>query len=210
MLIISTNCLLQPTPLRGVGAREEAIMEEQDIKSADLAGFKQSPSKTWFFERGDGKIFATSEEEANEILRNRTNWMRRDFKMVGVSDGKTYDRIIKENKINSIKVREEIEKITVSLNKYLATYDRMKFEQLLPDTHEQIIKVKALIKEVETTIAEKEAEFTKITKNSATTAFEEELKLARGHIEYPENKNIITPGVTGDARKKILNNMPSR
>ena len=180
----------------------------EDMRNADLAGVKISPQKTWFFERGDGKIFATGESEAHEILRNRTNWMRRDFKMIGVSDGKTYDRMIKENKVTSLAIRSDIEKLTVDLQKYLATYDRMKFDQLLPDTDEKVQKAKELIKEVEDKIALKEAEFTKLTKHSAQAAFDAELALARGHIEYPENTNIITPGKTGEDRKKILNNMP--
>jgi hypothetical protein len=180
----------------------------EEVRNADLAGVKLTPEKTWFFERGDGKIFATGEDEAHEILRNRTNWMRRDFKMLGVSDGKTYDRMIKENKLVSQSIRSEVEKLTIDLNKFLATFDRMKFDQLLSDTDDRIVKVKGLIKEIEDKIAVKEDEFTKLTKHSAQSAFDAELALARGHIEYPENKNVITPGKTGEDRKKILASMP--
>jgi hypothetical protein len=54
------------------------------------------PTKTWFMERGDGKIFACEEIEAWELLRNKSNWRRNDFKIIGVSDGLIYAQAVNE------------------------------------------------------------------------------------------------------------------
>ena len=101
--------------------------------------------KTWFIERGDGKIFACEEKEAWNILKNRSNWQRSDFKIVGVSDGKKYVEAIKNASEEKRKVDTQIAEKSSELTRYLNTLDKFKFDQLLDDSDEKVIKVKNII-----------------------------------------------------------------
>lgn len=162
--------------------------------------------KTWFFERGDGKIFSTDEKEAWGILRNKSNWMRTDFKIIGVSDGQTYVKTIKsadkERQLTDSKVNEK----TAELNRYLATLDKFKFEMLLEDTDEKVVKVKGIIKGIQDEITELQSKFSKGFQDIINMAFEAELAVARGHIEMPSNFDVITPNEAD--RRIIMNNLP--
>lgn len=160
--------------------------------------------KTWFIERGDGKIFACDELEAWNTMRNRSNWQRQDFKIIGVSDGSKYVESLK----NATKEKEiidgQIATKSSEMTRYLNTLDKFKFDQLLDDTDEKVIKVKAIISKLQKEIDELNKKFAEGYQSIVNKAFNEELERARGHIEFPQNQDIKTPGGSRDV---ILRNM---
>ena len=173
-------------------------MEKPDV---DLSKFTQ-PEKTWFFERGDGMLFACNESEANEIMRNRTNWMRRDFKMLGVSDGTTYKKVKTEEKAKIASVKEEVKQLNIELTKYLKTLERFKFDELLEDTDPKVMRANELIKNLETKIDEKNDYLKNAMKLIDKKAFDAEFAKAKGNIEMPNDINVMTP--ESKDRDKIL------
>jgi len=160
-------------------------------------------NKTWFIQRGNDPkdIFACEEQEAWGLFNNRTNWMRNDFKIIGVSDGVTYVQTIKESQAETANIQPEIAILSRDLTRFLETRDNLKFKELLPDTDEKMIRVNGLIKELQTKLDEKNLTLSNSQKYIISKAFNAELDKARGHIEQPTNFDIFTP--SGN-REKIL------
>lgn len=169
--------------------------------SEDLSIYTR-PEKTWFFQRGDGMIFACNEVQANETMRNRTNWMRRDFKMLGVSDGTTYKRVKNEEKKSIVALKEELKELNINLSKYLKTLERFKFDELLDETDVKVIRANELIKELESKIEEKETILKNAAKIIEQKAFDAEFAMAKGNLEMPSDINVMTPDKKD--REKIL------
>jgi hypothetical protein len=163
------------------------------------------PEPMWFFERGDGMIFSSKEQEAWDILHNVSNWQRRDFKLIGHSDGTTYFKSIKESKNKLPKIRTEIAELEGELSQYSKTEERFKFEDLLDDKDPKMVKVKELKKGILDKLKVKNKEINGLTKNINQTAFDAELEKARGNIVMPGNKDIIVPN--GQDPKKIHNEL---
>lgn len=164
------------------------------------------PRKTWFIERtGDGSIFATDESDAWNMLTDKSKWRRHDFKIVGVSNGETYFKVIREGKAEMSSLLEEKNRLTNDLQKYLTTEDRLRFTELKNDDDEMVIKVLGFIKELNIKIAEVDEQLKNFNKTLIEKAFNAELEIARDNIEFPSNHDIITP-VSAD-RNKILSNL---
>lgn len=172
-----------------------------NIEGAESA----KPHKTWFIERGDGYIFAAREQEAWELLKNRTNWMRRDFKIVGVSDGTTYHKVLRESARELPALQKQSSEIQAEIGEYTKTEHRLKFEDLVDDTDERMVKIKGiksgLMKKLDGVLKQIQELTTGIEKK----AFDAEFEVAKGNIEMPSNHDIITPG---GRREEILHNMP--
>lgn len=163
------------------------------------------PTKTWFFERtGDKFIFACDEAEAWAILYNRGNWMRRDFKMLGVSDGTTYFDIIKNSKQEARELFETKKRLQSDLQRYVATEEKLVFQDLKDDTDPMVIKVKEKIGELQLKVDEIDTQLKDINKTIIEKAFNAELEKARGNFEQPSNHDVITPAGN---REKILTNL---
>lgn len=188
--------------------------EVEETKMADLspnmiAKFT-APKETWFIERyGDKKIFAMEETEAWKTLTNKSNWVRHDFSIVGVSDGKTYAKVVSEAKGKAQKIYAEIEEIEKEANKYRKTEERFVFEDLLEPTDEKVKKVRKIINDYDKKLEKKNAEYFALTKNIAKTAFEAELAKAKKNRNkrFPSNQDIFTPGAKPMERSKILRQM---
>lgn len=163
--------------------------------------------KTWFIERGDGKVFACDEEEAWNTLRNRSNWQRQDFKIVGVSDGRGYVDALQSASKEKAQVDALISTKSTEMTRYLNTLDRFKFEELLEDSNEKVVKVKGIIAGLQKEIDELNQKFAKGYQSVVDKAFKDELERARGHIEYPQNQDIKTPA---GSRDTILRSMPTK
>lgn len=161
--------------------------------------------KTWFIERGDNKVFACDEQEAWNLVRNKSNWQRQDFKIIGVSDGQTYVNALKEATKEKETIDALIAQKSTELTRYLNTLDKFKFDELLEDDNEKVLKVKAIIKGIEKEIDDLNAKFAKGFQDVVDKAFNAELEKARGNIEMPSNHDIFTPN--GD-RELIMRNMP--
>jgi hypothetical protein len=177
-------------------------MNEETEKAAALAHAPQ-PVETWFIERGDGYIFACDEAEAWGLFNNRSNWMRRDFKIIGVSDGKTYFDHIKRNRNRASELAQTVAELKQTLQKYLATEDRFRFELLLDESDERVKKAADLRQKVQDEIMAKEQELANINTIVIKEAFNLELNKARGNIRMPSNHDVITPNATD--RSKVLN-----
>lgn len=163
-------------------------------------------SNTWFFERtGDGYIFACDELEAWNLLNNKSNWARRDFKMLGMSDGKTYVSVLKSSNREKEQLMQERTLLDKDYQRYLQTEERLRFTELKDDTDEMVIKVKGLIKELGDKIQAIDAQVNDYNRITVKKAFDAELEKARGNIVMPSNFDVMTP-IQAD-REKILANL---
>lgn len=163
-------------------------------------------SNTWFFERtGDGYIFACDELEAWNLLNNKSNWARRDFKMLGMSDGKTYVSVLKSSNREKEQLMQERMLLDRDYQRYLQTEERLRFTELKDDTDEMVIKVKGLIKELGDKIQAIDAQVNDYNRITVKKAFDAELEKARGNIVMPSNFDVMTP-IQAD-REKILANL---
>lgn len=186
------------------------------MRTTDLAGMgKRAPQKTWFFKRGDGMIFAAEAREAWDIINNRGNWRRHDFKLLGCSDGKTYERVVREKRAEADALQPELVRMRTQLERYRKAEERLMVDEAVdeddltdPVNAENVAKLKrlqGLIERFEKKLAKKEKEYRDLTKNVTQQAFDAELKVARKNpIEYPPAMNIITPGATPRRRKRVL------
>jgi len=190
---------------------DEKIEETKnsDLSPAMVTKMTQ-PKKTWFIERtGDKFIFACEEEEAWKTLTNRSTWARHDFKIIGVSDGHTYAKIINESKSKAREIHERIVEVEKEVNKYRKTEEKFVFEDLLDTEDPKVIKIKGIIRGYDDKLDILNEEYSNMTKNVAKTAFNAELQVAidSGNKQFPGNHDIITPGASKEERSKILNKM---
>lgn len=163
-------------------------------------------SNTWFFERtGDGYIFACDELEAWNLLNNKSTWARRDFKMVGMSDGKTYISVLKDSNREIANLNEQREILDKDFQRYLQTEERLRFQELKDDTDEMVIKVKGITADLQKKIQLIDEQVQNFNKVIIKKAFDAELDKARGNMVAPSNFDVITPISTD--RAKILANL---
>lgn len=162
--------------------------------------------KTWFIQRGQNEndIFACQEEEAWGLFHNRTNWMRSDFKIIGVSDGQTYVRMLKEAGNFKGELEKKVAELSKEITKYSHAYDKFKYEELLEDTDPKVVKLHGILKDLNEQLDKANAELNDIQRVVIKKAFDAELEVARGHIEHPSNHDVFTPGGNRD---KILSNL---
>lgn len=186
----------------------------EEVKNTDLSpalvAKMTQPHKTWFIERtGDHFIFACEEEEAWKTLTNRSSWARHDFKILGVSDGTTYAKIINESKEKAREIHNRILEVEKEVNKYRKTEEKFVFEDLLDITDAKVVKVKSIIAEYDLKLDKMNEEYNSMTKNVAKTAFDAELQeaIGSGNKQFPSNQDIMTPGATGQERNKIISKM---
>lgn len=184
---------------------------------------RTASKKTWFFERGrpgdpDYMIFPAGEIEAWNIMYNKSEWMRHDFRMLGVSDGTTYARIISESMAEAARLKPEIDKKRTELERYtlaketLIMNEAIDMEDLEDEVNaaniEKVKRFDRIIERVTNELETMEKEFRTKTSDVVKTATAAELEVARGHFERPGKINIITPEAQGAAREKILGQLP--
>lgn len=182
-----------------VSLNNKIYMDNQNLEG-------QAPTKvtkTWFIQRGqDPKdVFACDEQDAWGLFHNRTNWMRKDFRIVGVSDGKTYVRVLKENSNLKAELETKVAKLSSDIGRYNRTLDKLKFEDLLTEKDEKVSRVTSIVAESQKDLDVANNELANIQKLVVERAFNAELDVARGKIEHPTNHDVFTP--TGN-RAKIL------
>lgn len=163
-------------------------------------------NNTWFFERtGDGYVFAVDELEAWNLLNNKSNWARRDFKMIGMSDGKTYVEVLKSSNREKETLLQERARLDTDYQKYLATEERLRFVELKDDTDEMVIKVKGLLHGLAEKIRVIDDQINNYNQITVKKAFDAELAKAKGNMVMPNNFDIVTP--RQEDRDKILANL---
>lgn len=166
------------------------------------------PKKTWFFKRGDGKIFAVEEKEAWNLLNQRSDWARKDFEMIGCSDGLTYQKIVRESATIKRELQEKVESEHKTLRAYLSVLEKLKFEDILDDEHEKVKRAKEQIAKTESVIDKYTAELNDINRTVVDKAFQAELEIAKENNELPRNHDVITPGADNSSRGKIMSSLP--
>jgi molybdopterin converting factor small subunit len=165
-------------------------MEKKDVKI-------MPPQPTWFFEGADGKPFAVNEREAFSLLTNKSEWRRRDIKMLGASDGTTYHEVVKSAGPRKEELKEEIKKVKDVLNKYIAGHDRLMFDEFAEEDDPRVQRAKKLIAETEEKLEPLENELKELRENLIKRAFNAELEKARGNMQRPKD---FTSTVKGDKR----------
>lgn len=179
--------------------------ESKNSPPANLGTTK--PCKTWFIERGDGFIFACDENEAWGLFNNRTNWMRKDFKIIGVSDGMEYFGIMANGQKEFATLLNEVAELKRILSRYLQAEDKFRFTDLLDESDERVKKAVKLRTETQDKLDEKEKLLANFRKALTDKAFNTELAKARGHIENPRNMDVIC---NENDRAIVFANMPRR
>lgn len=195
----------------------------QAQREADMAGARtQAARKTWFFERqGDGSIIAMEEREAWELVNSRSRWRRRDFKLIGVSDGTTYQRVIREMRVVGDALKPELDQMEKDLSTYKGAEERLLVEQAVDmdgdpsdvtneENKQKVIRLRTIMQKLQDKLDTKQAEYRAATRDVNKQAFDAELEVARGHIEWPGEMNIITPEASPGRRKKIIDLLGGR
>lgn len=188
------------------------------------------PKKTWFFERmGDGKIFAAEEREAWQICYNKSTWKRRDFRLLGTSDGTTFHRITKESIIEAQQLEPEINKKKAELEKFMKREEDLILDEVVdmegdPSDEEnernkqKVLRLRKIIDDLHDTLDKMEDRYRELVADVVSTATEAELEVAKKNqqqridngqeLDWPdENLNIQTPAGSHRPRKTILNQL---
>lgn len=190
-------------------------LKNRDLSEASIAKYSK-PKETWFIQRGDGTVFACEEMEAWELLNNRSSWMRHDFKIIGTSDGQTYQRMMREGGTKAQTIEQEMGRLRGEQARYRATEERMMFNDLIdpkdtdPATEAdraKLKKVKEIIADYDKELDKLEVEHKMVTTELGKSAFEAELAAAKLTPRRPTNQSILTPGASPDERARILRAM---
>lgn len=194
----------------------------ESIKSSDIvrASGAAKANKTWFFERGDGMIFPAEEIEAWNILNNKSEWMRHDFKMLGVSDGKTYARIIAESIKDAKRLEPEIAKTAQEIERYRNAEENLIMNEAVDMEYEsdiankinidKVLRLRGIRERQEKKLETLNADYRAMTSNVVSRAIAAELEVARGHFERPGRMDIITPDADPEGRQQLVNMVGTR
>lgn len=205
--------------------------EKRELMSQDLSPAMMqkasAPKKTWFFERmGDGKIFAVEEREAWQIVFNKSTWKRRDFRLLGTSDGTTYNRIVKESIDDARKLEPLIATKSAELKRYQEAEEKLVIDEAVDmegdpaDTFneankQKVLRLRKIMERLHEELDTLEDDYRKVTADIVTRATEAELEVAKANqaarvaqgldVDWPdENLNIQTPAGSHKPRNKIL------
>lgn len=210
---------------------QELSKEVQQLRDGDLSPAQlqraAQPKKTWFFKRlGDGMILACELKEAWQICYNRSSWRRKDFQLIGTSDGTTFKRIVDESIKEAQRLNPEIEKQRAVWQRYMKMEEDLIFNDLIdmdgdPEDEEnergkqKVLKLRGIIEREGDKLDALEEEYREKVSKVVKRATDEEMKvaienqkqrLAQGmDYDWPdESANINTPDANPRQRKKIV------
>lgn len=210
------------------GALDLRTAKLEDLKGRDLTpglvARAKKPKPTWFAQRGDGMVFACEEREAWDLLNNRSEWKRNDFKLIGYSDGKTYARITAEAMSGAVKLEPEIAKAKTELEKYRAAEERLIIQEAVDmdgepedktneENKQKVLRLRKIMEKLETKLETLEKQYSSFTADVVRRATDEERKVAvknwkkESTRRWPGAVNIHTPGVDVRERRRILGAM---
>ena len=212
--------------------KEIQQMRDSDLSPAMMARAR-TPKKTWFFERmGDGMILACEHKEAWQICYNRSSWKRRDFRLLGTSDGKTFQRIVNESIAEAQRIEPQIEKKRAELQRYMQAEENLIMNEAVDmkgdpsdETNEKnkqkVLRFRKMMDDIHEDLDALEAEYQEKVSSVVKRATDEELKVARANqkrrladgleVDWPdENSNINTPDAQGKRRQKIVSIIEGR
>lgn len=222
---------------------EQHEKEVEDIRSSDMtpAMMEQAsrPKKTWFFERfreGDKghMIFPCEEREAWEIVYNNSTWKlsKNNFRLLGTSDGSTYQRIVRESLSKAREIEPIIVKKKEEMSKYMRAEENLIMNEVVDmegdpsdatneENKKKVLRLRAIIDRLHEELDKLEEEFRHISSDIVKRATAEELEVAKKNqaarieqglgLDWPDpDANIITPDVDDRGRNKILSIMSGR
>ncbi len=167
---------------------------ELEAEKAQWANRKYKAEKTWIFKRsGDGEIIFSNENQAWEMLNAKGNWQRRDFTLIGCSDFKEFERKINDGEKDLASLKEGLEKLRVEVRRYEDSYERMKFDLILDDTDERVVKVRAILDKKYKELEEMKQNVANFKGKIYEKARLEEMEIAKNNKELPGNQDIVTP-----------------
>lgn len=205
--------------------------ERQQVMSQDLTPAMMqkasAPKKTWFFKRlGDGKVIATEEREAWQICYNRSTWKRRDFQLIGTSDGTTFHRIVKQSIVDAQKLEPEINQKKAELEKFMKREEDLILDEVVDmegdpsdveneRNKQKVIRLRKIIDDLHESLDEMEERYRALVADVVQTATDAEMevaiknqadRIAQGlDVDWPDqNLNIQTPEAKAGGRQKIL------
>lgn len=214
--------------------QDPSEMKARDLSPAEIAR-ATAPKKTWFVERiGDGTVFACEELEAWQIFYNKSTWKRRDFRLLGTSDGTTYNKIVKESMTEARKLEPEIEAKNKELQQYMDAEKKLIMDEAVDmegdpsDTFneankQKVIRIRKIMDRLSTELDTLDSRYKEVTSGIIKRATDAELEIAKQNqenriqrmrdmgetptLDWPDqNININTPeATTGGSRNKILN-----
>lgn len=171
--------------------------EKQEVMQRDLSQREREeasrPKKTWFFERmGDGKVLATEEREAWQIVNNRSTWKRRDFRLLGTSDGTTYHRIVRESIDDARKLEPLIAQKNTELERYMKAEENLVVNEAVDmegdpsdeyneQNKQKVLRLRKIIDRLHEELDKLEDEYRNVTAAVVTRATEAELEVAKAN-----------------------------
>lgn len=185
---------------------EEELQQEQNAMQEQAKKAALTPVKTWWIERtGDGMIFPADEQQAWNILTNRSRWTRNDFRVVGVGDGTTFVETLKNAKSKTQELKQELAEAKEVEQRYLKAEDRFRFEEILDEDDDRLKRATKKRKEASEKVRKLKKELDKVQGNIVKKAQDAEYEAAKGNIEMPSNHDVLTPHARNEQeRKKIL------
>lgn len=216
---------------------ESEDKEVEQIRSGDMSPAMMErasrPQKTWFFERmGDGMVFPAEEREAWDVVYNRSTWKRRDFKLLGTSDGTTYNRIVKESMSRVKELEPVISAKNDELKKYMRAEEQLIMNEVVdmegdPEdkvneaNKNKVLRLRTIIARINEELDKLDTEMRDVSSDIVKRATEAELAVAKANqakrladgldVDWPDyQSNVITPDTDARGRKKILNIMQGR
>jgi predicted nuclease with TOPRIM domain len=176
---------------------EEAINLEKSAALADR-GFKVAPR--WFIQsRKTGEIFWLREKQAwNQLRPSKGNVL------IGMSDGRTYDKIVKEAKAELAEKKVRLQEIKDEINKFIAAYDNLRYNEGAAKNDPRlanIMKEKSLLEEEQDKV---KASIEGSQHEVKIRAREAEMEVARENPVMPTNQDVMTPQ---GSRGKIMQHM---
>jgi len=171
---------------------------------------KTDDGDLFFLERGDGFVFACSEREAWNTLRSSSNWQRRDFKIVGVSDGKTYQEKINRSRSKKIEIEKQLKVLQEKLDRYISTEDSLLYDDLLEETDPKVKRVRELREVAKKELEGVQTQLQNFSQKLVTGAFNEELEKAKLTPRQPRNFDIEIGSSSSSKREEILAMMGKR
>lgn len=211
---------------------EKAELMANDL-SPQMVAKLSAPKKTWFFERmGDGKIFACEEREAWQICFNKSNWKRRDFRLLGTSDGTTFYKIVKESMVEARQLEPQIEVKRTELQRYMDAEEKLIMNEAVDmegdpadaineANKQKVLRLRNIMDRIHGDLDSIEKRYKEVTASVIKTATDAELEVAKKNqaeriqrmqdlgqeptLDWPDqNLNIQTPEAKGGGRQKIL------
>lgn len=199
--------------------------DKDQVMQSDLAAVQRDtkPKKTWFFERmGDGMVFPCEEKEAWDICNNRSEWKRKDFKLLGTSDGTTYQKVIAESRSAADRLSPIVTTLEKEVERYVNLEEKFMLENIVDmdlddeldaenaEHKKKVLKIRGIIDRKKEQLASSKKEYQAAVSGATKAAIDAELEVAKENMrkhgaDWPGQVNIITPDATPADRAKILN-----